>query len=87
MSKKSIAESIPVETTMMPPAVVTTAPPVVVPITAPQPQAADVIPCRDCRHWRKPWPKANVGECDISRRYLASPIYTPSLASCDEATL
>lgn len=45
-----------------------------------------MIYCRDCKHWRKPWPKANIGECGLSRSFLASPIHTPSLASCDDAT-
>ena len=82
MSKKSIAEIIPeVEAAPTAPAPMMAAPVVV---SAPR---AEVIPCQDCKHWRKPWPKANVGECDVSRRFLASPIYTPGLASCEDAEL
>ena len=83
MSKKSITEIIPeVEAAPAAPA------PALVPIAVAAPALrAEVIPCQDCKHWRKPWPKANVGECDVSRRFLASPIYTPGLASCEDAEL
>ncbi len=78
MSKKAIAEAIPeVAPVEVPPP----APVAVALATAER----EVIPCRNCKFWRKPWPNANVGECDLSRRFLASPIYTPSLASCDDA--
>jgi hypothetical protein len=79
MSKKAIADAIsdvtPVDLA-----------PVMVPPAPPEPVRVS-IPCQECKFWRKPWPKANVGECDVSRRFLASPIYTPGLASCEDAEL
>ncbi len=43
------------------------------------------ILCEECKHWHKPWPLANVGECGLSRRFLSSPIMTTDLGSCSKA--
>lgn len=58
--------------------------PVVEPVTAAAPEP-EMIHCRDCKHWRRPWPTANMGECGVSRRFMPSPVMTTDLASCSQA--
>lgn len=57
-----------------------------VPVPAPVPEAvADTLLCRDCKHWRRPWPASNMGECGVSRRYFSGPQMTTDLSTCSQA--
>lgn len=53
---------------------------------APEPVPIPVqVLCNACKHWRRPWPTANVGECALTRRFLPAPIMTTDLNSCSQA--
>lgn len=88
MAKRAIVEDIP-EIAEAPAAVVPEPPApsfVAAPAAVPEPVAvADTVLCRDCKHWRRPWPAANMGECGVSRKYFANPHMTTDLSSCSQA--
>lgn len=85
MAKKAIAEDSPDEVAAAPAAVILEPPAPAssfVPDPAPVPET---ILCRDCKHWRRPWPTSNMGECGVSRRHFSGPQMTTDLATCSQA--
>lgn len=54
-------------------------------VPAPEPEP-EVVRCQDCRHWsRARAPKATFGECNHTRSFSPSPIWTTDLTTCSAA--
>ena len=44
-----------------------------------------VVTCKDCKHWDRRWPNANMAPCLYSGRFLSAPAMTTDMASCSFA--
>lgn len=50
----------------------------------PDPDPTPVVYCRECKHWGRQWPTANMAPCQLSARWLPHPALTTDLATCSQ---